>query len=208
MYIIYKKNPAIDLPSYLNNLQVSYNSWNLGLIDQPDVHDYYTEMRWDHSTIIVDTVPANGIANIEVDDSELTAEQIVEKNAAIELFNSINFGLTMSDYDRRNKEYARELISKQVGDDKDLLADVAKRLGLIERLTIRLAHQILNEVPMPTDVEAVYSEFSEQYISLVDNEILIDRIDLEELSPLFERLSARNTKISEILDNQYFSKKF
>jgi len=112
-----------------------------------------------------------------------------------------------SDQKKRNKDRARVRIEKEVGDDKDLLADISKRLALTERLLMRLTGELLPTLAKDSYVKAAYGGMITQYLAGVDSGIIKDRVDFENTADVFNTLTQRTIKIGKIVDEEYLSKK-
>ncbi len=84
-------------------------------------------------------------------------------------FDQFSAQVNDSDQKKRNKDRARQRIEKEIGDDKDLLADISKRLALVERLLMRLTGELLQTLPEDSYVKSAYKPVVEQYLSGVDS---------------------------------------
>ena len=105
------------------------------------------------------------------------------------------------------KENTRKAINGSVGDIYDLIADLSKRVALIERLLLRVTPYVLKGKQIPDELKNMYLPMIEQYIQMVDNGMLVDRIDLEDTTKIFQELIQKNNKISEIVKKEYLDKK-
>jgi len=112
-----------------------------------------------------------------------------------------------SDQKLRNKEIARDRIEKEVGDDKDLLADISKRLALTERLLMRLSHELLPTLAEDSYIKSAYGGMIAQYLNGVDAGVIKDRVDYEDTAQVFNTLTQRTIKIGQIVEAEYLSKK-
>lgn len=61
-------------------------------------------------------------------------------------------------YDVLLKFNVRNLIQNQVGDTLDQLADLSKRVGMLERLVMRLANAQLNQIPLSEDFQERWND--------------------------------------------------
>lgn len=105
-----------------------------------------------------------------------------------------------------NKAYARMRISAEVGDDRDLIADLSKRTDLLERGLVRLLAHTLGGTQMTDEYRQRYLAYAEQMISLVENGLYVPRADLEDEATLVERILARQNEIAAIVKTEYLDK--
>jgi len=105
---------------------------------------------------------------------------------------------------REIKENAREIIAEEVGDDKDLIADLSKRLDIIERGFVRLLAHILGGTQMTPEYISRYLNYAETIIAMVENEQYKPRADLEDESQLIQKLITRQNIIGQIVKEHYF----
>jgi hypothetical protein len=91
-------------------------------------------------------------------------------------------------------------VHTQVGNTSDLMADLAKRIGMIERLVMRMAYFQLQDQAISQEVKDAYFPLVEQYINAVDGGLVEDRVDLESNKRLQEVLTERFNKIAQIVD--------
>lgn len=112
-----------------------------------------------------------------------------------------------SDQMLRNKYIARARIDKEVGDLPDLLADVSKRLALNERLLMRLLSELLPTLAADSYVKSAYGDMIAQYIAMVDDGTIVDRVDYEDPNSLFSELTTKGKRIGNIVNEDYLSKK-
>lgn len=103
---------------------------------------------------------------------------------------------------RGNKARARARIDA-IGDTLDLVADQAKRIDMLERLVMRLSHQILNGVNMDAITLATYQGLITDYITNVDASTLTTRSDLENPLDVYTKLKDRTNAISKIIKEEY-----
>lgn len=140
---------------------------------------------------------ASGARFVSIVDGEVVVDP--QKDSILAEENRIN---TIATY----KNNARQQIEKQVGDDKDLVADVSKRLDIIERGLVRVLAHILGGTQMNAEYQAGYLQYAETIISLVDNLQYIPRADLEDEGSLIARLIARQNTIGQIVKTEYLDK--
>jgi len=104
------------------------------------------------------------------------------------------------------KEKTRKRIFNELGDYDiyDMLADVSKRLGMLERLTVRMAKKLKDDGLLTGYVETAYGPLVDQYVALIDAGVAKDRVDLEDLPQLFAKIQTRMTTIANIVDQEMF----
>ena len=134
----------------------------------------------------------SGINLLETEDANLNELQLAQKNKVQNWIFKLN---------------ARNRIEAEIGDPLDLLSDISKRVSLLERLTIRLSNAVLTGVEMPEPFKTGYTQLCESYIQAVNYGIFKDRTDLEDPQDIFQTLMRRYTQISNIVEEEYFSKK-
>lgn len=105
-----------------------------------------------------------------------------------------------------NKAYARMRIAAEVGDDRDLIADLSKRTDLLERGLVRLLAHVLGGTQMTDEYRQRYLAYAEQMISLVENGLYVPRADLEDEATLVERILSRQNEIAAIVKTEYLDK--
>ena len=104
------------------------------------------------------------------------------------------------------KEVARERIALEIGDDRDIIADVSKRVGLLERMVMWCFNDLMTEGSIqPAEIES-YLPFIQQYLGAVNLGVLVDRVDLEDKPELMARLTGRFCEIASIVQGSYLSK--
>ena len=104
------------------------------------------------------------------------------------------------------KYNARNLIEQNVGDDKDLVADISKRLDILERGLVRLIAHVLGGTKMTEEYKTRYLNYAEKIISLVESEAYVPRADLEDEEELVARLIERQNAIGQIVKTEYLGK--
>jgi hypothetical protein len=169
--------------------------------------DYIEFNEWMKETTV--TQPAVE-ATLDADGNVLT-EAVAEVTALVREFTEPDVtALEVSTFmnDRGfYKQAARSRIEKEVGDDKDLLADISKRLALNERLLMRLTHELLPTLAADGYVAQAYGGMIAQYLAGVDGGVIKDRADYEDTAILFSDLIVKTNKIGEIVNDEYLSKK-
>lgn len=140
---------------------------------------------------IVDNSIIEGFQHLQVPDADLTSENLTIKNKMREWIYKLN---------------SRYRIEKEVGDTNDLLADVSKRISLIERLVMRMAADYFEIQTLPIEYKNAYTTLISNYLGAFDAGYFLDRTDLEDPGLLFSRLMERTKKIADIINEEYFSK--
>ena len=140
----------------------------------------------------VDPAIRAGIDLIDIEDRDLTSEQLPQKYAMLNWIYKLN---------------ARFIIESEVGDIYDLLADVSKRLALTERLTMRVAGQLLGVYPWDDDTKTRYEQYIQWYLNMIYTGEYVDRADLENEADLIATLLDRSARISGIVKAEYFDNK-
>lgn len=102
---------------------------------------------------------------------------------------------------QNSRHLAEAQIKTEVGDHSDLIADLAKRIGMVERLVMRMAYFLLSGQEISQEVKDAYYPLVESYIQAVDDGLVEDRVDLESNIRLQEVLTERFNQISHIVDD-------
>lgn len=106
------------------------------------------------------------------------------------------------------KSKTRENIDINIWDIYDLIADIDKRLWLVERMSIRVSSALINWDNIQENPNIMwYKDMLNQYVYMVDNWLVVWRSDLENLSELFTNLIENTNKISTIVKTEYLDKK-
>ena len=99
------------------------------------------------------------------------------------------------------RRLADSKIRQDVGDTSDLIADLAKRIGLVERMIMRLSFHLLQNEPVPAEIKDAYLPIVQSYLQAIDVLELRDRVDLESNVRLASVLIQRFSTIAEIVDD-------
>lgn len=134
----------------------------------------------------------DGIDIVDIPDNELSAEQLTKKYVVLNWIYKIN---------------ARNRIEAEVSDTLDIVADVSKRVALLERLVMRLANAQFSGVPLSEPFASGYAQLTAAYVQAVDNDVFKDRVDYENNIDVFTNLMQRFNKIGEIVHEEYLSRK-
>jgi hypothetical protein len=140
---------------------------------------------------------ASGARFVSIVDGEVVVDP--QKDSILAEENRIN---TIALY----KNNARQQIEQQVGDDKDLVADLSKRLDILERGQIRLLAHVLGGTQMNDEYKNGYLGYAETVIAMVDAGEYVPRADLEDESSLITRLIERQNTIGQIVKIEYLDK--
>lgn len=133
-----------------------------------------------------------GLPLIDEPDEALTEIEITLKTQVLNYIYKLN---------------ARYRIEQEVGDTQDLIADLSKRLALLERMLLRLFLDRANLYPLSDDILTRYGQYALPLIQTADDNIPIDRIDLEENEvEMISKLTQKNQQIMNIVDVEYLSK--
>lgn len=102
---------------------------------------------------------------------------------------------------RTTRNLAEAIIAEEVGDTASLLADLSKRVGMLERLVMRMSIPVLQNQPVPQEISDAYLPYVQEYIAAIDVDGVRDRVDLESLSRIFQTVMSRSARIAEIVDD-------
>ncbi len=172
--------------------------WILGKIDESEL-SYLDKIR-EYSPILCSKNVADGIPLMFVDElpveSEemamepemrpLNAEELADKAAALAFY---------------AKLLVRPPIEVISGDTPDQIADLAKRLTIIERA---LAH-MFDKMETSTEIPADYVSLLTQYVTDLKNSDIRDPIDVrtETIMQIYEKLKARSNALTDIMASYY-----
>lgn len=145
-----------------------------------------------NNLFVVPTDVKDGIDLVDIPDNQLSSEQLTKKYTVLNWIYKIN---------------ARNRIEAEVGDTLDLIADLSKRVSLNERLLLRLSNEILNNNAIPDPIRSGYAQLCAEYVYAVDNNIFMDRTDLENPLDIFTTLMSRMGQITSIVKEEYFDNK-
>lgn len=104
---------------------------------------------------------------------------------------------------KNSRRLAEAQIQSEIGDTSDLMADLAKRIGMVERLVMRMAYYLLSDQAISQEVKDAYYPMVEQYVNGVDGGLIEDRVDLESNVRLQEVLTERYNRIAQIVDTAH-----
>ena len=105
------------------------------------------------------------------------------------------------------KERARNRIYKELGDYDvyEMVADLSKRLGMLERLCVRVAKKLKDDGFLEGYIEDHYGPLVDQYVFAIDNGLIKDRVDLEDLQQLFTKIQYRANVVAVIVEEEIFN---
>lgn len=91
------------------------------------------------------------------------------------------------------------------GDIHDLVADLAKRVGMIERIAVRTLQFLYNNSSISSEIPQTfkdnYGPFLDQYIADVDSGDYMDRVDIEDINTLYQELKTRYNAITTLMQD-------
>ena len=100
----------------------------------------------------------------------------------------------------------RFIISSSVGDLHDLVADISKRVDILERLLMITLQDLINNKQV-TSFDKTKIDMVNNYLSDVSARNVKTRVDIENIDSLFSKLGKRVTSITEIITNHYLQQK-
>ena len=104
------------------------------------------------------------------------------------------------------KERARSRIYKELGDYDvyEMVADLSKRICLLERLLIRFADAAKTDGSLPEPIAQLYGDMIDAYMIGLTDQTIKDRTDLENNWLVFRTLQTRTAKIAEIIEEEMY----
>jgi methionyl-tRNA synthetase len=132
---------------------------------------------------------------MEITTRELTEEEIANK-AKAELF--------------LIKLETRAKITANIGDNNDLIADINKRISILERITYQTLdylysqNELINDIP--AELQNAYGSLLNNYVNMISTGDLKDAIDFEDINNVFDKILDRINKTS-IICKEYISQK-
>lgn len=113
-----------------------------------------------------------------------------------------------SSIDEILKLQLRSKIEEEIGDTEDVLADLFKRVSLIERLLMYAINDILTNSPESVPmVNTHYKSFVLNYIGAIQSNQELNVADLEDPTELFQKLMERSVKTTKLVKENYTDKK-
>ncbi len=86
------------------------------------------------------------------------------------------------------------------------MADLAKRVGMVERLVMRMAYYLLSDQPISQEVKDAYYPMVQKYVQAIDAGQIEDRVDLESNVRIQEVLTERFNRIARIVDEVHLGR--
>lgn len=116
---------------------------------------------------------------------------------------------TPKDVNEAIKYKTRSRIENEIGDNEDLIADLSKRITMLERLVIRMTNEVMTNAPdMVPTIIAMYKPMVDGYLYIQEQYNNVTNIaDLEDPNELFQKLIERSIKLTNIVSSDYLDKK-
>lgn len=141
---------------------------------------------------VVNLEIGDGLSLVGIEDANLTSEQIILKNKAL------NF---------TNKMIARYNINNQVGDVYDQIADVEKKLNMFSGMIIRMYLKVFHDIDVPADIKANYDTFALMFKQLVELGQYKDTADIHNAEELVTKTIEKDILKATIVEADYLIKK-
>jgi uncharacterized protein YeeX (DUF496 family) len=142
-----------------------------------------------------DTITEESSAG-EITTRDLTDEETSNKEAAELFFEKLEI---------------RSQISANVGDNNDLIADINKRISLLERIVYQTLDYLYSSSELvddiPSDLQDSYGDLLNDYANKVENGEITDCVDLEGVDNIYDKIINRINTTSTICLNYIASKK-
>lgn len=154
--------------------------------------------------------------NLDVNGNLIDVEEIDEDQIKLigetneEILFLLNNSLETSEPANQNEIFklnARKRIAEEVGDIYDLTADNYNRNILGERLLMIMAHELLNNTNLLPITNQKYGPLVNAYIQVNEQIDKLDTMDLKDAYQEFNKLTIRAKKVTDILQEEYLSKK-
>jgi len=122
----------------------------------------------------------------------------------------------LTDEELKKQEKARKLLQKlklrqkiygSIEDLEDIVADLSKRIDLLERLHLTTLYYILKGEPLPDDLKKSFLSVAETYIKHVEKGRVRTRVDIEDPKKLLDKVMKRVTKITKLVEAELLSEK-
>ena len=104
------------------------------------------------------------------------------------------------------RRLADDKIKKTIGDTDYQIADLAKRIGMVERLVMRMSIHLLKNQDIPIETRDAYLPIVEHYLDAIDIDGVRDRVDLESNVRIAQVLTQRFATIAGIVDDLHMSR--
>ena len=207
-YFLYKAQNIANLGGVLPNPQPSddyqlgiteRDRFYLGYVDNPQkieqIKDYFVCFIDDETAegfrlLGVTQVPEDP-ANPESSMRDLTEEELAKQKKAEKLMTKLKF---------------RNSVESNIGDLPDIVADLCKRLEILERLVFKVCYYLLQDQTIGDDVKNQFTSIVTSYVDAVNNGQLKTRVDLEDLTNLYNRVYERVNAFTQLFENEYLNK--
>lgn len=110
------------------------------------------------------------------------------------------------DQEQTPKERVRSRIYKEIGDYDlyEMIADLSKRICMLERLLLRYADAAKSDGSLPASIVQLYGGMIDAYMNGLATEQIKDRTDLEDNWIVFQKLQTRTAKIADIVKDEMY----
>lgn len=206
-YFIYKASNIANLGGVLPKVddakftlgQAYYEGYYLGSTPNPEnvseIKEYFVTFIDDETA---EGFKLLGVTQLPVDPAQpesemrpLTADETAKQQKAQKLIYKLQL---------RDKIYAN------VGDVGDIIADLSKRVDMLERLLMRTMYYILQNQAIPQTLIDNYLPVIQNYITAVDSGTLKLRADLEDPQVVYNKLHERFNTITNLVKTEYLDK--
>lgn len=196
------------LISYQNNLLLDLNTSDVS----EDLMMPKPKERFTVTDIAVDKSNSTYFAKVEGDivlftNMNPTIHSItnIPYSDSIMYFANPDYG-TPKSVQEHYKFRVRELINDQVGDTYDIMADLARKITMTERLCVSLAEELFINNITP-DTKLKYSGLIEAYKQyLIAYNGKMDVADLDDPVEVFNKLLNRSISITNLVESEYKNK--
>lgn len=100
----------------------------------------------------------------------------------------------------------RPKIYREIGDINDMVADMSKRIDLLEKILLKTTFFLFQDTEIPQAMKDTYLPMITKYISDIENDTIKAKEDLEDPQTLFDKLAARKSTIAKIVKSEYLDK--
>jgi len=206
-YFLYRSQNIANLGGVLPNPQppedyqlgiTEKDGFYLGYVDDPQK----IEQIKDYFVCFIDDDTAEGFRLVGVTQlpedptdpessmRDLTEEELAKQEKAERLLAKLRF---------------RNSVESNIGDIPDIIADLSKRLEIIERLVFKVCYYLLQDQSIDQSVKDQFLSIVTSYVDAVDNGTLKTRVDLEDLNELYNRVYERVNTLTNLLETEYLS---
>lgn len=204
IYFLYKLNKITGIggitPSGYKNVDLGLGScrdWYLGKTEDPNYLDLIREFN---PIVINDIDVVNGLQFM--DKTKITSSPLdgIDKiSSSRDLTEEEKLLKSKAEY-FLDKLKSRGEIESQVGDDRDLIADLSKRIDILESVLFKLIKCLVSNLDIKyfTEIEEELNLVNKYLLSL-SNKTLKNSITTNELSTLYDKVTERNSTITDIV---------